>query len=123
MAWQSKQQSVVATSTAEAEYIAGAMAARAATWLRRVCNTIHGQPIQPLSLFCDNRATLHMAVNSADSSRTKHIDIPYHYLRESVSKGVVQPTFVPTHENVADMFTKALDRVKFAKFRKAIGMA
>jgi len=123
VAWQSKQQTVVATSTAEAEYIAGAGAARTATWLRRVCTELHGHPQPPVSLLCDNRATLHMAVNSADSSRTKHIDIPYHFLRESVARGVVKPTFVPTGDNVADMFTKPLDRVKFAKFTQGLGMA
>ena len=63
-----------------------------------------------------------MAVNSADSARTKHVDVSYHYLRQAVARGVVRTTYVSTEENVADMFTKPLAKVKFIKFREGAGM-
>jgi len=122
VSWSSRQQTCVATSTAEAEYIAGATAARTVTWLRRLCTELDGQPRGPVQLQGDNKAMLHMAVNSADSAKTKHVDVSCHYLRQCVSRGVVSTVYVATDENVADLFTKPLGKVKFQKFRAAAGM-
>jgi len=123
VAWSSKLQSVVATSTAESEYIAGAAAARTAVWLRRIYADLTGLEQAPVELQGDNRAMLHMAVNSADSARTKHIAVPFHYLRGAVARGQIKVVYVPTHDNVADFFTKALARERFHQFCTALGMA
>jgi len=79
--------------------------------------------LPPVELQRDNRAMLHMPVNSPDSARTKHIDVHFHYLRAAVAKGQVVVAYVPTHDNAADIFTKALPREKFQKFRTVRGMA
>jgi len=69
-----------------------------------------------------SRHALSGHLNSADSVRTKHIAVTYHYLRGAVARGQLKVVYVPTHENVADLFTKALAREKFQKLRTALGM-
>jgi len=122
VAWSSRMQTVVATSTAEAEYIAGAGAAREAVWLRRVCSEMEGRPIPPVLVRVDNQAALNMAVNNSDSARTKHIDVHYHFLRQVVARNQVKVSYVRTDANPADMFTKPLATVKFEAFRTQAGL-
>ena len=55
-------------------------------------------------------------------ARTKHIEVHYHYARESLSAGEISLAYVPTQDNLADLFTKALSREKFEAFRKALGL-
>lgn len=122
VSWQSKLQSVVATSTAESEYIAGSFAAREAKWLRRICNDVGIPTLEAVPLKADNQAAIHMAVNSSDSTRTKHIDVHYHVLRELVTKQVISLKYINTDDNPADIFTKPLGDLKFRKFRGMLGM-
>jgi hypothetical protein len=74
-------------------------------------------------LRCDNQAAVKMASNQSDSSRTKHIDITYHFLRHQVTARNIRMVYVSTEDNPADMFTKPLAAVKLAKFKAMIGMA
>ena len=120
--WSSKQQSVIATSTAEAEYIAAALAAREAIWLKRVCNDLEINTKSPVPLLADNKASIHMATNSADTARTKHIDVAYHSLRHAIVRLAINMVFCKTDDNAADMFTKALAAEKLKKFSKMIGI-
>ena len=73
-------------------------------------------------LHCDNQAALHMAKNSSDTVRTKHIDVVYHFLRDCVSRRLIRMVYIPTDDNPADMFTKALSAPKFSKFSALIGV-
>ena len=123
ISWGAKQQPVVATSTAESEYVAAFTAAQEGVWLRRMCAELGLTLEGPLQLLGDNQAALAMAGKAADSPRTKHIDVRYHYLRDVVSRGAVKLSYTPSEENAADMFTKPLDSVKFIKFRKMIGVS
>jgi len=123
VSWSSKLQSVVATSSAESEYIAGAWMAREATWLRRICSDLGIDLHGPLKVNADNQAAIKMATNDADSAKTKHIDVAYHYLRSAVTRQIIRMYYVNTDDNPADTMTKALPEVKFTKFRKCIGVA
>ena len=69
------------------------------------------------TLMCDNKGTIAMTRNPAYHSRTKHIDIRFHYIRELVEAEVVELNFCPTNEQVANIFTKALLEVKHTYFR------
>lgn len=120
--WSSKLQTVIALSTAEAEYIAASHAAREAVWLKRICNDIGIKTSQPVPLFADNQAAIHMAANSADNARTKHIDVCFHFLRHNVARGTIRLVHSRTDDNPADMFTKAMPRVKLEKFDSMIGV-
>ena len=121
VSWSSKQQSVVATSSAESEYIAASLAARECIWLRRIAHFLEVPFDKSIPLFIDNQSALHMATNSSDSARTKHIDVHYHFLRNVVNRHLLRMSFISTDDNPSDMFTKALSRDKFSKFAKLIG--
>ena len=122
VAWTSKKQSVVAQSSAESEYIAGAAAAREGAWLRRMCWDLGVAMDSTPVLHMDNRAAISMGENAADSARTKHIEVAHHYLRATVARRVLRLLYTPTDENVADLFTKPLAGAKFGKFVSMAGM-
>ena len=120
--WSSKKQSVVALSSTEAEYIAQTHAAKEAIWLR----TLLGELTNPFSectvLHCDNQGAIALSKDNKFHSRTKHIDIRYHFIREAVEDNKILMSYIPTDENVADIFTKPLARPKFEKFVKMLGL-
>jgi transposase InsO family protein len=120
--WSSKLQTVIATSTAEAEYIAAANAARDAIWLKRICKDLDVKTDQAVPLYADNQSAIHMATNSADTARTKHIDVCYHFLRNNIARGNIRMIYCTTEDNVADMFTKPLPYSKLQKFSTKIGV-
>ncbi len=81
VSWLSKKQSTVALSTAEAEYVALSQAAQECVWLRRLLSDL-GMDVSPVMILEDNQGAIAIAKNPVDHSRTKHIDIRYHYIRE-----------------------------------------
>jgi hypothetical protein len=108
--WRSKKQSVVARSSAEAEYRAMAHTTCELTWLRTVLQEF-GLLIQgPTPLYCDNQAAIHIASNPVFHERTKHIEVDCHFVRSKVeSKDIITP-FVPSGSQLADIFTKSLPK-------------
>lgn len=113
--WSSKSQSVVAVSTAEAEYIALYDVAKQAAWLKQLYNDIRSLDNPAILTHVDNQSAISIAQNNTSSKRTRHMDIKYHYCREAIEKGIIQTTFCPSESNVADMFTKPLARPLFGK--------
>ena len=99
-----------------------ANAARLAVWLRRLLADLHVHLAHPLSVNVDNQAAIFMANNSADSSRTKHIDVRFHFVRDAVLREEIVLTYCPTDQNTADVFTKPLREDKVLKFRWAMGL-
>jgi len=95
VSWMSKKQATVALSTAEAEYIALSMATQEVVWLRRL--TISDLKVTqdgPTILMGDNQGSIAIARNPVSHSRTEHIDIRYHYIREDIQDGVIDLCFV-----------------------------
>ena len=70
----------------------------------------------------DNQGTIGMCGNPGSHARTRHIDIKFHYLRETVKDGAILLTYCPTDEMIADMFTKSLNHIRFEFLSEAIGM-
>jgi hypothetical protein len=125
ISWSSKLQATVALSTCEAEYIGQTNAAKEAIWLRRLLDEIQPKTAnQPRAtiIYCDNQGAIALAKNPQFHARTKHIDIQHHFVREKVNEGIVQLEYIDTERQVADGLTKALDKVRFERFRKAIGL-
>jgi hypothetical protein len=75
-----------------------------------------------VSLLCDNESAIRMADNSIEHSRTKHIDIRYHFLRDHQLKGDITINYVSTHNQLADIFTKPLDEKTFSKLRNELNV-
>ena len=85
----SKRQSVVALSTTKAEYIAATHASKEAVWLQRLCSSM-GLVQQAIRIDCDSQSEIFLAKNPAYHSKTKHIDVQNHFVRDMVEdkKGV-----------------------------------
>ena len=107
--WMSRLQTIVATSTAEAEYIAAASAVKESLWLRKLLSELQGS-VAPVSLKCDNQSTIHLIKQhcAGHPGRSKHIDVQYHFLKDRYQRGDLKVDFVESGKQMADMFTKQL---------------
>ncbi|GJV67717.1 retrovirus-related pol polyprotein from transposon TNT 1-94 [Tanacetum coccineum] len=110
--WSSKKQKSTAISTTEAEYIAMSGCCAQMLWMRSQLSD-YGFAFNKIPLYCDNRSAIPLYCNNVQHSRSKHIDIRHHFIREQVEKGVVELYFVTTDYQLADIFTKALPRERF----------
>ena len=115
--WQSKTQVSVVLSSMEAEYMALAAETQEAIWLRMVFDELGVQVAGPMVIREDNKACQMFADHAGNFARTKHIDVRYHFVRERLERGDIRVDYVCTDEQVADIFTKALARDLFKKFR------
>jgi hypothetical protein len=75
-----------------------------------------------VSLQCDSTGAISVAKNSVLYSKTKHIEVRYHFLRDNVEKGKISLIHVPTHDQVADIFIKPLDQATFTRLRGELGV-
>jgi hypothetical protein len=96
VSWASKKQNSVALSTAEAEYIAAGHCCEQLLWMRQTLRD-YGYKLSKVPLLCDNESAIRMADNPVEHSRTKHIDIRYHFLRDHQQKGDIEIAYVSTH--------------------------
>jgi hypothetical protein len=104
--WKSKGQRSVALSSSEAEYYALSEAAKDIRFVAQILLTM-GIPVRlPIVVRVDNVGAIFMSENVSASSRTKHIDIRYNFVREFVADKFIKIIFVRTEENISDVFTK-----------------
>ena len=123
VSWSSRKQTVVATSSCEAEYIALCEACKEASWLRSIVADVLGFKKDPtLPLACDNDGTIAFSHNQSINRRNKHIDIAYHFVRDAIRREVVSLEQCATSEMTADIFTKPLGRVLFQNFVGYLGL-
>ena len=78
--------------------------------------------MKQVPIYCDSFSVIAISHNPIQHTRTKHIDIRYHFLKENVQKSSIELIFVPSPEEIADVFTKALDERDFNHFLKLLGM-
>ena len=117
LSWKSKKQPTVALSTCEAEYMSLSAAVQESKFLMNLLKCMLGSDLcNHVVLYCDNQGALALASNPIQHQRSKHIDIKYHFVRSEVQKGVVNLKYVPSEENIVDVFTKPLTGAKFKRF-------
>jgi reverse transcriptase-like protein len=128
ISWKSKQQSLVTTSTHDAEYVGLANASYEVIWLRKLILAIlpdyteHTMPAN--NLYCDNQGAIATASQPihAISSRSKHIDVRFHVIRDAAANGLIRLEYVRTGDMTADILTKALPRETFQRHVRGLGM-
>jgi hypothetical protein len=122
ISYTSKMQTIIARSSTEAEYDAADRAIRQLKWLAELLRELKLDVKYPVVIHEDNQGVINWAEDPVDHKRTKHINMRLLYVRTEVQNGVVKFSKIPTADNVADIFTKALPGLAFAKFRKALGV-
>jgi hypothetical protein len=121
VSWASKKQNSIALSTAEAEYIAAGHCCAQLLWMRQTLRD-YGYKLSKVPLLCDNESAIRMADNPVEHSRTKHINIRYHFLRDHQQKGDIEIAYVNIQNQLADIFTKPLDEKTFRKLRNELNI-
>ena len=122
VSWLSKRQSTVSLSTTEAEYVSLSSAAQEAIWLRRLLAELGLNELEPTTIREDNQGAIAIAKNPVSHSRTKHIDIKYHFIRDVVINKTVVLEYCGTEDMLADILTKALCKERFELLRKGLGI-
>jgi hypothetical protein len=120
--WQTAKQRVVALSSCEAEYIAAAAAACQGVWLARLLTHMIETESGAPKLLVDNQSAIALSKNLVFHERSKHINVCYHYIRECVDEGRIIIVYTATEEQLADILTKALERVRFLELRDRISV-
>jgi hypothetical protein len=121
VSWSSKKQHSVSISTAEAEYVAAGSCCSQILWMQYQLQD-YGVTASKTPIFCDSTSAIAISNNPVLHSRTKHIDIRYHFIRDHVMKEDVELHFIPTDNQLADLFTKPLDESRFNYLISKLGM-
>jgi hypothetical protein len=122
VSWSSNKQRVVALSSCEAEYIAAASAACQGVWLETLRTDLSDKQSQKIKLKVDNKSAISLCKNPVFHDRSKHIDTRFHFIRERVEEGRVEVEHIGMNDQIADILTKPLGRMKFLELRERIGV-
>lgn len=120
ISWASRKQTCVALSSTQAEYIGLSEASQECVWLKELLKDFSIN-ISKCIMLEDNQSSLKLLENKMNS-RTKHIDIKYHHIRQLNQDGIIEFKYCPTSEMIADMMTKPLGNVKLSYFRNKVGL-
>ncbi|GJU33455.1 retrovirus-related pol polyprotein from transposon TNT 1-94 [Tanacetum coccineum] len=121
VSWSSKKQDCTAISTAEAKYVSLSACCAQVIWMRTQLLD-YGIKYNQIPMYCDSKSAIAISCNPVQHSKTKHIDIRYHFIKEHVERGTVEIYFVGTEYQLADLFTKALPKERFEYLVHRIGM-
>ncbi|GJW50940.1 hypothetical protein Tco_0092291 [Tanacetum coccineum] len=121
VSWSSKKQDCTALSTAEAEYVSLSACCAQVLWMRTQL-TDYGFHFNKIPIYCDSKSAIAISCNPVQHSRTKHIAVRYHFIKEHVEKGTIELYFVKTDYQLADLFTKALPVDRFNYLVRRLGM-
>jgi len=111
----------VALSTAEAEYIADRHACAQSIWLKHQLMD-YDVKLEKVPFYCDNTSAINLTKNPIQHSKTKHIEIRHHFIRDHIKKGDTEIMFVKIENQLADIFTKPLAHDRFNKLRTELGI-
>ncbi|GJR00064.1 hypothetical protein Tco_0523048 [Tanacetum coccineum] len=119
ISWQCKKQTVVANSITEAEYVAASSCCGQVLWIQNQLLD-YGYNFMHTKIFIDNNSTICIIKNPVFHSKTKHIEIRHHFIRDCNEKKLMAK--IHTDKNVADLLTKAFDSSRFQYLIASIGM-
>nr|GEW00288.1 retrotransposon protein, putative, unclassified [Tanacetum cinerariifolium] len=112
ISWQCKKQTIVSTPTTEAEYVAAASGCGQVLWIQNQLLD-YGSNFMNTKIHIDNNSAICIVRNPVYHSKTKHIEIRHHFIRDCFEKKLISVNHIPTDDNVADLLTKPFDVGKF----------
>ncbi|GJR55018.1 retrovirus-related pol polyprotein from transposon TNT 1-94 [Tanacetum coccineum] len=119
--WFSKKQTALAISAIEAEYVSAGKACQQALWMKQALID-YDVRLDDVPIMCDNKGAIDLSKNPVQHSRTKHIEIRHHFLRDNVQKGHISIKKVPSVDNIAGILIKLLKRESFNYLCLGLGM-
>ena len=122
VSWSSRKQRTVSTSSTESEYYALTNTIKEAIWIKLFLSLTSLPSPAPFPILCDNQSTCTIANTDSISSRTKHIDVRHHFIRQHLNDGSFITKWVPTSDMTADIFTKPLLSTLFLRHRDNLGL-
>ena len=122
ISWTSRKQSFLVESSSQVGYIATSMGTKEDIWLRKLIVELFGKPLKPTTILCANQSCIKLSENPVFHDPSKHIEIPFHYVRDMVEGEAIQLGYINTSDQTADILTKPLSRIKVEHFRKKLGM-
>jgi len=121
ISWHNKKQACVVLSIAEVEYIAAGSGCAQTIWIKHQLSDF-GLNLSKISLFCDNTSAINLTKNPVQHSRTKHIEIRHHFIRDHIMNGDCEIQFVNSENQLADLFTKPLNKEIFNFLKNELGI-
>ena len=112
ISWHSKKHACVALTTAEVEYIATGSYCAQSLWIKQQLSDF-GLYLSQIPLFCDNTSVINLTKNPIQHSKTKHVEIRHHFIRDHVNNGDCVVQFVNSDNQLAGLFTKSLNKERF----------
>ena len=113
----------VALSTTEVEYITACAAIGEVVWLRKMLSRLFDLQLEATCIYYDNQSCINLSKNMMFHNKSKHIEIKYQYIHDMVEKGAMKLQYIAMDEQIADVLTKPLSRVKLAYFRDKLSVA
>ena len=113
---------MVSRSNAESEFRSLVLGICEGIWIQRLLNELKMINNQLVKLFCDDQAAISIAKNPIHHDRTKHVEMDRHFILEKIEKAVVQPIYISTRHQTADILFNALSRPKFEELSSKLGM-
>ena len=122
ISWLRKKKTSILLSTMEEEYIAAVSCYTQVLWMKQTLQDLQVQFSEPIPIFCDNTSAISISKNPVMHSKTKHIPIKYHFVREQVAEKNIKLEYVCTKEQIADIFTKPLPCEAFEYLHQKLGI-
>jgi hypothetical protein len=122
ISWNSKKQSNTSRSSCESEYRALAQCSCEAVWIRRLLKELRILDDKPTHLYCDNQSSIKLSYNPVFHEKSKHFEIDFHFTRQQVENNTIRVEFIPSQEQLADLLTKSLGRIKFENCRDKLNL-
>ena len=122
ISWKTQKQQTISASSAEAEYRSMAKTTQELKWIKDILTSLHVPHPDLIRLYCDSQATLHIAKNPVFHEHTKYIEVDCHLVRDEIIHKRLLPSYVPTHTQLVDLFTKALVAKNFGAILVKLGI-
>ena len=121
VSWSINKHPIVSLSSIESEYKSLTSATCEVVWLQRILADVEEDKNDPTWIQCDNQSSIILSHNPIYHVRLKHIELQHHFVREKIESNKIGLIFCNTNDNVVDIFTKPLGKVKFEVFRSKLG--